>query len=375
MNIAINAHILSEADAGVANYTKNLIESLLAIDSQNSYTLFGRKEYLERFSKGKVSLSCSDLSLKKSPVRLLWEHFILPLKLRRNDLDIFHFPDHSLSLLGLPCPGIITIHDLAFWRIPKAFNYTRQIYKRFVSKRSIRKAERIIAVSDFTGSELKQIFNIPDGKISVVHNGVSKSFSPHLKSSRIQEIKKKYAIDENFILFVGTIEPRKNLPRLVRAYDKLLKGSNIGQKLVIIGAKGWLYKETFKTVQELGLNRRVIFLGYIPEYKLPYFYNLADLFVYPSLYEGFGLPPLEAMACGTAVISSNTSSLPEVVGDAAILVDPYNVDEIAEVMYSVLSNEGLRKKLEEKGLKRAKMFPWEKTAQKTLQVYEEVYKN
>ena len=190
--------------------------------------------------------------------------------------------------------------------------------------------------------------------------------------TRMPEFKKKHDITFPFILYLGTLEPRKNLKSLILAYNEIKKKFP-EYKLIIGGAKGWGYKNIFQIIDNLGIDKDIIFTGYIPEKDLPSLYNSAELFVYPSFYEGFGLPPLEAMACGTPVITSNTSSLPEVVGNAGIMVDPNNVNQLADAMYKVLTDDNLRRDMIKKGLKRAKMFSWKKTAKETLKVYEEVY--
>jgi glycosyltransferase involved in cell wall biosynthesis len=217
------------------------------------------------------------------------------------------------------------------------------------------------------------LFGIPPEKVEVVYLGICENFRP-LPEGEVEAFRKKRGLPERFILFVGTIEPRKNLTRLIEAFSLLSPLSPLPfpfspLPLVIVGAKGWLYEEVFAKVEELGLEREVIFPGYIPWGELPLWYNAATIFVYPSLYEGFGLPPLEAMACGTPVIASNASSLPEVVGDAGILVSPGDVDGLAEAMKLLLSDETLREDLSRRGLRRAKGFSWEKTAEKTVQVY------
>ena len=205
----------------------------------------------------------------------------------------------------------------------------------------------------------------------MVYNGKNERFKP-LNQKEVAEVKQKYNLDFPFILFVGVLQPRKNIPTLIKAYYKLKK-EGIKDKLVITGGKGWQYKEIFETVERLNLQKEVIFTGHIPDDDLPKLYNAADLFAFPSLYEGFGIPPLEAMACGIPVITSNTGSLPEVVGDAGIMVDPYDIDGLAKAMYEVLNNEGLKEEMVKKGLERAKMFSWKKCAKEVLDVYEEAY--
>ena len=373
MKIGINAQILSPVSAGVANYTKNLIKGLIELDSENEYHLFGREEYLREFASKNVKLNFTRVLCQKSPLRILWEQFVLPLRILKKDLNVFHYPDHTLSLLGKVCPTVITIHDLAFLRFPEMFNLSRRIYKSFVIKRSVELADKIITVSEFTKSEAVKLLRVPEEKIRVIYNGVENSFHGVGDEKRLEEIRNRYGLRGRLILFVGTLEPRKNIVRLIKAYN-FLRGGHQGWDvtLVIAGAIGWLYDDIFNTVKSLKLEKEVIFLDYVPREDLVYLYNCSSVVVYPSLYEGFGFPPLEAMACGTPVVVSNTSSLSEVVGDAGVYVDPYDVVDIAHGIEKALTDEELRERLIQKGLERAKSFSWEEMARKTLKVYEEV---
>jgi len=220
--------------------------------------------------------------------------------------------------------------------------------------------------------EIINFYKVKSEKIVVIHYGVSENFKP-VEVKEKEKILKKYGIKNSFILAVSNLQPRKNLKRLIKAYLHLLKNKdNFQFSLVIVGRKLWLYKEIFKEVRGLDLNDKIIFTDYIPEKDLIYLYNLAEVFVYPSLYEGFGFPVLEAMACGCLVITSNLSSLPEICEKAAILVNPYDIKAIANAINEVISNNNLRKFLKNEGLKQSQKFSWEKTAKKTLKVYEEV---
>jgi glycosyltransferase involved in cell wall biosynthesis len=233
----------------------------------------------------------------------------------------------------------------------------------------------VIVPSQSTKTDVMRLYGVNPEKIAVIYEGYDEEvYKPQDNLAPIEEVKREYNISGKYILYVGTLEPRKNIPRLVEAFHSLKKGE-VEHKLVVAGKLGWLYKDIFTTVTKLNLENEVIFTGYIPQKELPILMGGAEVFAYPSLYEGFGLPPLEAMACGTPVIASNTSSLPEVIGDAGILVDPYNSKEIAQAMYRLISDEGLRQQMHQRGLNRAKMFSWEKTAQQTLKVFEIVHRS
>jgi glycosyltransferase involved in cell wall biosynthesis len=236
---------------------------------------------------------------------------------------------------------------------------------------SARKASKIIAISENTKKDIIDYFRIDEEKIRVIYLGVDRQFSPQPDTNEVGVLS-KYNLPRGYILSVGTLEPRKNILRLINAYKMVASTGEPVPKLVIVGGQGWRNEDLGKLVRESGLADRVVLVGYVPDEDLPTLYRNAAVFVYPSLYEGFGLPPLEAMACGTPVITSNISSIPEVVGDAAILIDPYNTTEIAQAIASVLNNKELRDRLKMNGLVRSNLFSWDKTARETLKLYQEV---
>jgi glycosyltransferase involved in cell wall biosynthesis len=234
---------------------------------------------------------------------------------------------------------------------------------------SVRRADHVIAVSEATRQDLIELYQTPPEKITTLHHGVTAQFKPVEESNYLSTVRDKYGLDERpFILSVGTIQPRKNYKRLVQAFAQIDKSFS----LVIIGSKGWYYDEIFAEVAKHGLEKRVCFPGFVADADLPALYSAASLFVYPSLYEGFGLPVLEAMACGTPVIASNQSSLPEVVGEAGLLVDPYDVAALATAMSQVLSDTNLQKQLAKAGQEQAKKFTWEGMATKLLELYQQI---
>jgi glycosyltransferase involved in cell wall biosynthesis len=227
----------------------------------------------------------------------------------------------------------------------------------------------VITGSNQTKTDLIKYFGLNADKVVVTPYGVDPCFRPITDKQRFVEVKTKYGIDNEFILYVGNLQPRKNLVRLFLAFERLKIKRKINEKLVIVGKKAWLYQDIFKTYEQLKAKEEIIFTGYVPTEEIPVLYSAARIFVYPSLYEGFGLPPLEAMACGVPVLTSLVSSLPEVVGDSALLVDPYSVEEIANGIERLLSDEKLRLSLREKGLRKASTFSWRRTAELTLAVY------
>jgi glycosyltransferase involved in cell wall biosynthesis len=263
---------------------------------------------------------------------------------------------------------VITVHDLNFllypeFLTPEAASYYGQI------DQAVRRCDHIIAVSESTKRDIIRLTGAPESKITVVYEAAHPIYRPLEDPWVVPQVKGRFGIRRDFVLFVSTIEPRKNVPTLLRALGQLLNNYRADVDVVLAGEKGWLFDEVFVLVRELQLQEHVHFLGRVSAEDLLYLYNAAQLLVHPAFYEGFGLPPLEAMACGTPVVVSNTSALPEVVGDAALLVDPQEVDEVTVAMWRLLSDRELRQQMREKGLKRARLFSWRKAAEETLQIY------
>lgn len=378
MHIAINAKPLNEElKVGVATYTLNLLKSLAKVDLKNKYTIYG-----VRLAPEELVIENDNFKIKNMPdlLRLRsfwyswypWYYTAFSLQLSLDKPNIFFSPYPSLPLY-CPCPKVAVVHDLSFLVVRNSFKIHSQIILKKQLLHIVRRASKIIAVSESTKKDLIKFVKASPENVAVIYEGYdTDAYKPQFDTDEVKALVQRYGIDSRYVLYVGTLEPRKNIPRLIEAFASLKKQGGIEHKLVVTGKKGWLYNNIFLTVTRTGLDNEVIFTDYVPDQDLPLLISGADLFVYPSLYEGFGLPPLEAMACGTPVITSNLSSLPEVVGDAGILVDPYSVDEIAEAIHQVLSNARLREQMQRKGLDRARMFSWEKTAQETLKVLEAV---
>ena len=365
-HVGVNAHLLSLAEgyrsAGISSYTLNLLRHLPGTATEMEYTVF----LSERHYRGApgLRLQASRLPTNRPPVRILWEQALLPWVARREGLDLLH----NMAFVGplaSTCPFVVTVHDLSFLFYPHSFRSLRRSYLRVFARMSVRRARRVIAVSESTKHDLVEIYGISPAKIDVVHNGVDASFQP-LPADQVAAFRQQRGLPDRFVLFVGTLEPRKNIVGLIEAYAKLPKER---PPLVLVGGKGWFYDEIFGRVEALELTDEVHFAGFVPTEDLPLWYNAADLFVYPSVYEGFGLPPLEAMACGTAVITSTASSLPEVVGKAGQLVDPTDTDALATAMEQVLGNRDLQQEMQAAGLVQAGDFSWEKAARQTVDSY------
>ncbi len=363
LKIAINAMLLSAPRFGIWTYIYNLIANLAAIDKKNSYEIFSGSSELDLDASPNFNVLKPPFDLPRPAARILWEHFVQPFLINRGLPDVYHNPDHILPLLPVKAKKIVTVHDLCFYKHPETFSAAKRRYKKMMTPVSLKRADRIIADSHSTKKDIIELFSIPEDRINVVHIGVNKDFKP-LSGAKDHE--------RPFILFVGTLEKRKNIEGLIDAYALAVKQEGISHDLVIAGRKGWLYDGIFRKVRKERLEGRVKFIFDISQEELPGLYSAAELFVYPSFYEGFGLPVLESMACGTPVITSNVSSLPEVAGDAAVLVDPKDTSTLAVKIAGVLKDPSLRRAMSQKGLLRARQFTWDKCARETLDVYRSV---
>lgn len=374
MNIGLNALLMGGTRAGIGNYIYNLLKALACVDADNKYQVFVNKQYPAGLWAHNQEPVPVNLTSQGSWARILWEQILLPSSIAKRDIDIMHFPDYSLPVLLGSKPSIITVHDLTYKLFPETFSRGKLLTKLALLGPSLRKAAGIIAVSNNTKKDLIEVCGVSPERITVIHNGVDPEVFKPMESGKVREqLAVKYNLEPGYILYVGTLEPRKNITTLIKAFKILKKSRRLPHKLVIAGGKGWLYREIFQAVSELGLEQEVLFTGYISADELPLFYNGAGVFVYPSLYEGFGLPPLEAMACGIPVVTSDSSSLPEVVGDAGIMVNPTEVEALSDAIDRILSDCQLADRLSVQGLQRAQGFTWEQCSRKTMAVYAQVY--
>jgi glycosyltransferase involved in cell wall biosynthesis len=296
-----------------------------------------------------------------------------PFELRRRPVDLLHVQFTAPPFA--PCPVVSTIHDLAFEHLPETFNRRSWMQLRLTVRRTARTAAHIITPSEFSRRDLIETYNIAPERISVTLEAAAPHFRP-APVETVADVKRRYGINGDYVLAVGSIQPRKNLVRLVRAYSDLRRSRSQAKlpQLVLVGKRAWLYGETLRAVEQSGVRSDVIFTGYVPERDLPALYTGALCFVYPSYFEGFGLPPLEAMSCGTPVVAGDRTSLPEVVGDAGMLVNPFDTDAIGAAIARLIDDAALRTRLQQRGLERAALFDWTDTARRTLQVYEQATK-
>jgi glycosyltransferase involved in cell wall biosynthesis len=370
LRIAIDAHAVGAKLGGNESYAVNLIEALAQIDSANHYTIYittaeARERFQGRWPNFKVRATLPHTPLIRIPLTLSAE-------LRKNPVDVLHVQFTAPPFC--PCPVVVSIHDLSFEHLPQTFKRRSRTQLRLTVRHSARRAARIISLSEHGRRDIIETYGITAERVSAIPLAAPSHFAPVQDNRELQRVRHNYGIDGDYILTVGSIQPRKNLARLVQAYASLRgnKSADKLPKLVLVGKSGWLYDETLRALKETGVADTVVLTGYVPQEDLPALYSGALCFVYPSYFEGFGLPPLEAMKCGAPVIVGNKTSLPEVVADAALTVDPFDVEAIASAMQRVIESPALREELSIKGQARAETFDWRETARKTLAIYQEV---
>ncbi|HZS75815.1 MAG TPA: glycosyltransferase family 1 protein [Ktedonobacteraceae bacterium] len=379
MRIAIDYTAAVRQGAGIGNYVRSLVDAILALDTQNQYMLLtsGRPTRQHPFPQAPNARGRSIL-IPNRYLNILWYRWRLPLYANffTGQVDIYHGPDFVLPPINGGIRKIVTVHDLAFIEHPEYAVPELAAYLKKVVPEAICAADAVVAVSHATRKTLIDHFSTPPEKISIVPNGIRPYMRRIADPMLLEATRHKYHLERPLVLAVGTMEPRKNHLGLIQAFREAMgKGSKQHRPamLAIAGGKGWLYEDTRLAVAEMKLEKKVRFLGRVSDLDLMLLYSLADVFVFPSFFEGFGVPPIEAMACGTPVITSNTSSLPEVVGDAALLVNPYKTSEIASAITRVLEDAQLQEDLRQKGLQRAAQFTWQQSAQKMLSIYQRVY--
>ena len=367
MRIAVDVRALTVPPTGTGIYTYNLLKEIAKLDRENEYWLCAHQPL---FSEDLTQNTNFHLQINRAPLGILWQQLRLPRILTKFKIDLFHSPLFTLPF-SPSCPSIVTVHDLVFKMFPHKHTLWNRTVTNILTKRAVKIACRIIVNSENTKRDLVNFLSVDEEKIKVTLLAAADVYHPIRDTQLLREVRKKYVRDEKFILYVGTLEPRKNLLSLIKSYNEFKKEVSHPPKLLLVGRQGWDYKSILKTISLF--KKEIILTGYLPLKELVLLYNACEFFVYPSIYEGFGLPPLEAMACGKPVITSNTSSLPEVLGKAGIMVNPLNVEEIKEAMVKLWNSAKLREDKGIKSLERAKMFSWQKTAQATLKIYEEVF--
>jgi glycosyltransferase involved in cell wall biosynthesis len=367
MRVAIDARKLH--DFGIGTYIRNLLRELARTDRDTEYILLCQPADL---GVGAQLGPNFRTVLEPSPNYSLREQVHVPWVLRRERPHVYHAPHYVLPA-GVRCRSVVTIHDCIHLMFPQYLpNRAAYAYARATMWAAARRSDRILTVSEASKRDILHFFNVPPEKIVVVYNAIDEHFRITPPEEAVARVRERYQLDHKFVLYVGNIKPHKNLVRLIDAFDELRKGGFDELKLLIIGDEISRLPALRRAVHRHKLHKHVRFLGYLSDDTLAVLYRLASAFVFPSLYEGFGLPPLEAMASGTPVVTSNVSSLPEVTGDAAVLVDPYDVDSIVDGLRRVLDDPVLAAEMGRRGQERAKEFSWARSVEKTRQVYREL---
>ncbi len=375
MKICIDVSPAVHGRAGIGRYVLELVTALIGQDTTLEYTIFYNRAHEAQIPVSWQHLERIAFPLRDKPWRLqvLLAHLA---KLSQDRLfpnvGLFHATDNLLPCLK-KTHSVLTVYDLAFRFYPETFTTLNRWFQLLTMGTFLYRAHAVIAISQNTKRDVAQLYGVDESKITVVYGGVNSRFQP-ASISEIEHVRTRYHLPERYILFVGSIEPRKNLKALLAAFSAIKQQREAidSIKLVIAGKRGWLYADFFQQLRTSGLENEIILPGFIADEDLPALYSAADVFVFPSWYEGFGLPVLEAMACGTPVVCSNVSSLPEVAGEAALMVAPNDVRGFCEAITRTLTDAVLRQELIGRGFRQAARFTWEKTAQQTLAVYEQV---
>ena len=385
MEVAIDAQLVSFGqsyrNAGVSRYTQTLLEALgsqepTAVESaeQHYSVLINASELAAANESTLGGLPNVTLVPNRRPItsparRVAWEQFVLPHELRRMGVDVFHAPVNVLPA-RVPCPSVVTIHDLAFYHYPEYFRPSRRLYQRVLTSHSARRATLIAADSESAKRDIVEFLRVPEDRVEVIYIALGRDFHPVRDTEQLAAFRAAHNLPERYLLYLGTLEPRKNLERLVTAYARLRTERPETPPLVVAGAKGWYFQPLFERVHALGAENTITFVGYVSREEQALWYSAATAFLYPSLYEGFGLPVLEALACGTPTLTSNVSSLPEAAGDVALQVAPTDTDALADGIRRLLEDEQLRSQMALAGPEWAGRFTRERMARSYATLYE-----
>lgn len=357
--------------AGIGRYTRGLIGALAEADHTRQYVIYSAGR-AARDVPWPANFDVRALPVSDRHMAIVWQRLRLPIPVEAivGRVSVFHSPDFVLP----PVWGartVLTVHDLSFLRLPECSSPQLLAYLMGAVPRSIARADMILADSESTRRDLIELLKVPEDRIAVVYPGVEERFRPEIGAEDATR-RARYALERPYVLGVGTLQPRKNYARLIRAFGRLVRAHDLPHQLVIAGGAGWLFDDVTATIAELGLNDRVRVLGFVPDDDLPALYRGADVFAFPSLYEGFGIPVLEAMGCGTPVVTSDVSSLPEAAGDAALQVPPNDVDALADALWRALSDAVLREDLRARGLTQVRRFTWKQAAKDLIRIYQRV---
>lgn len=371
MRIGIDTTPLPRQPLGAGTYVIELVRALSALKSKHRFVLVATET--GRTQIGELDAESVEWIITPNyppALRLIWEQVKLPGIIRRSGVDLLHSL-HYTQPYRLSCSSVVTFHDMTFFLFPELHTPIKRLLFPYAMRLSSRRADALLASSESTRQDILQILGIPEERVHTAPLGISKKFHPIKDPQLLEDCRQKYRLPAQFILFVGLFEPRKNLPLLLRAYRRILKEYDV-PPLVLVGRKGWNTQQVIREIQQVGLDRKIFWLDYLPSQDLPIVYNLAQVFVYPTLYEGFGFPPMEAMACGTPVITSDVSALAENIGEAGLLIHPQDEQALANALHRLTSDPDLRQKLAQAGIQRALTYTWDRTARQTMHVYEQL---
>jgi glycosyltransferase involved in cell wall biosynthesis len=379
MHIGINAQLLSLGNnyrnSGVSRYIRYLLSGLAMEPGDHSYTVFvNGQEVIEHLDARhpRITYVSAPWPESRPAMRIAWEQLTLPTLIRQRHIDVLHSPVNVLpEWLPSHCAGVVTLHDLAFLRFPHVLTRSKRLYHRTFTVRSLHRSTRIITVSDSTRQDAHELVGIPNERMNTVYPCIDKRFSHVVKEEQVQQFREQKGLSAGFILYLGTLEPRKNIPTLIDAYTRLRQQYGRCEKLVLAGSKGWLYDTIFATVQQYRLEDEVIFPGFVPDEEQLLWYHAASVFAYPSLYEGFGIPVAEALACGTPVVTSAVSSLPEAGAGIALTVEPQNSEALAQALYRAITDQAWREQCRKQASQIAQRFSISAMIQQTCTIYEQ----
>jgi len=379
MRIGLSTSVIQRGKTGIAQYVFALLRAFLPHANENHFVLFVLEEDLPLFEFARNKMELVPVAEKfRPPVKnILWHQRALPQLARDLQLDVLHVPSYRRMLWSGPCPLVATIHDLAPFRVPKKYSPARMFYGRVVARRLAQRQDALIAISDNTASDIRRFFDVPSDRIHVIHNGLEhQRFFPGSREQAQAEMAHRHQLQKPFFLYIARLEhPGKNHVRLISAFNQFKSATGSDWQLVF-GGSDWHGAEAIHAAaRQSPFASDIRMLGFVADEQLPDLYRAAEVFVYPSLYEGFGMPPIEAMACGCPVISSTRGSLGEVVGNAAAIVDPDNIDSISSVLGLLAGDAAARERFRQAGLARAKQFDWNRTARETLSLYAGVGRN
>jgi glycosyltransferase involved in cell wall biosynthesis len=370
LRIAVDASSVPAEPAGAGVYAIELVRALAARDRRDGYALFTAGAWANSIFVGRADWRRERVGAPSGARRLAWEQLRLPRRLDALGIDVLHSTHHTLPLIGVRCKRVVTIHDVTFFRIADRYPPARRLYMQTLTRLSARAADRIIVPSRTVLDDVVRLLDVRPERVTPVYEAAGAQYRP-VDPAEAQLIARRYSVDAPFVLSVGSLEPGKNRARIFHAMRRL-RDEGLDYRLVAVGRRAWKYERELALIDELGMRDRIILPGYVAASDLPALYTAATAFVFPSLYEGFGLPVIEAMACGAPVLTSNVSATAEVAGDGALLVDPLSVGAIVDGLRRLLTDPALRSDLAKRGLQRSAAFSWRRAADETHDVYAEV---